>query len=104
MRSAQRASATGSGSVDDLTARARIRDAAIASFATTGFDATVREIAARARVSPGLITHHFGSKETLRAECDSEVLRQLVEIKLDGVRRSPSEQVAMIAELDDFGA
>ena len=37
--------------IDDLTARARIRDAAIDAFAATGFDATVRQIAARARVS-----------------------------------------------------
>lgn len=88
---------------DDLTARARIRDAAIDAFAAKGFDATVREIAARAGVSAGLITHHFGSKDALRAACDSEVLRRLLQIKLDGGRRSPSEQVAMIAELDDYG-
>ena len=89
--------------IDDLTARARIRDAAIDAFAAQGFDATVREIAARAGVSAGLITHHFGSKDALRDACDSEVLRRVLEIKLDGVRRSPSEQVAMIAELDGFG-
>jgi AcrR family transcriptional regulator len=89
--------------IDDLTARARIRDAAIDAFAAQGFDATVREIAARAGVSAGLITHHFGSKDGLRDACDSEVLRRVLEIKLDGVRRSPSEQVAMIAELDGFG-
>jgi len=88
---------------DDLTARARIRDAAIEAFAARGFDATVREIASRAGVSPGLITHHFGSKDALRAACDSEALRRVLEIKLDGVRRSPTEQVAMIAELDEFG-
>ncbi|HEY5230130.1 MAG TPA: TetR family transcriptional regulator, partial [Galbitalea sp.] len=41
--------------LDDLTARARIRDAAITCFAATGFDATVRQIAARAGVSAGLI-------------------------------------------------
>jgi AcrR family transcriptional regulator len=89
--------------VDDLTARARIRDAAIEAFAARGFDATVRDIAARAGVSPGLITHHFGSKDALREACDAEALRRVFEIKLDGVRRSPSEQVAMIAELDGFG-
>ena len=89
--------------VDDLTARARIRDAAIEAFASRGFDATVREIASRAGVSPGLITHHFGSKDALREACDAEALRRVLEIKLDGVRRSPSEQVGMIAELDEFG-
>jgi AcrR family transcriptional regulator len=59
----------------DLTARARIRDAAVACFAEQGFDASYRTIAQRAGVSPGLITHHFGSKQALRAECDAEVLR-----------------------------
>jgi AcrR family transcriptional regulator len=59
---------------DDLTARAQIRDAAIECFARSGFRASFREIAARAGVSPALITHHFGSKAALRGECDSEVL------------------------------
>ena len=89
---------------DDLTARARIRDAAIECFASRGFDATVREIAKRAGVSPGLITHHFGSKDELRVVCDVEVIRRVREIKLDGIHRSPSEAVALIAELDEFGA
>lgn len=65
----------------DLTARAKIRDAAIACFAEQGFGASFRAIAARAGVSPGLITHHFGSKEALRAECDTEVLRRYRALK-----------------------
>ncbi len=71
----------------DLTARARIRDAAVACFAEEGFDASFRTIAKRAGVSPGLITHHFGSKEALRAECDTEVLRQYTTLKTDVVDR-----------------
>jgi AcrR family transcriptional regulator len=94
---------TGNSPAEDFTARARIRDAAIECFASSGFDATVREIAARAGVSAGLITHHFGSKEALREECDAEALRRVFAIKVEGARRSPREQVAMIAELDDFG-
>ena len=69
----------------DLTARARIRDAAIACFAEEGFGASFRTIAARADVSPGLITHHFGSKEALREECDAEVLRQYAALKTDAI-------------------
>lgn len=69
----------------DLTARARIRDAAIECFAEQGFTASFRTIAARAGVSAGLITHHFASKEQLRAECDAEVLRRYRVIKTDGV-------------------
>jgi TetR/AcrR family transcriptional regulator, regulator of cefoperazone and chloramphenicol sensitivity len=57
---------------DDLTARARIRDAAIRLFAERGIDgATVRDIAQAAGVSSGLLRHHFGSKEALRDVCDA---------------------------------
>src|SRR5919199_4813955 len=73
--------------VSDLTARARIRDAAIESFAEEGFDTGLRAIAVRAGVSPGLITHHFGSKAALRAESDAEVLRQYRMVKSDAVAR-----------------
>jgi AcrR family transcriptional regulator len=73
--------------VSDLTARARIRDAAIESFAQEGFDTGLRAIALRAGVSPGLITHHFGSKAALRAECDAEVLRLYRTVKSDAVSR-----------------
>lgn len=55
----------------DLTARARIRQAAIAIFAERGFTrATMRLIAERAGVSPALVVHHFGSKVGLREACD----------------------------------
>jgi AcrR family transcriptional regulator len=90
-------------STDDLTARARIRDAAIECFAARGFEATVREIAARAGVSAGLITHHFGSKDALREECDAEVLRRVLELKTDAIRMSPGAAIARIAELDNYG-
>lgn len=67
MRSANRA-------VDDLTARARIRDSAIVYFGRHGFQsATVRAIAADAGVSPALVIHHFGSKDALRQACDNYV-------------------------------
>ncbi len=59
---------------DDRTARARIRDAAIGCFAADGVEATsVRAIATAAGVSPGLVIHHFGSKEGLRHACDEHV-------------------------------
>lgn len=58
----------------DLTARARIRDAAIAGFADQGFaKTTLRVIADRAGVSPALVVHHFGSKDGLRAACDEHL-------------------------------
>ncbi|MGK5680603.1 TetR/AcrR family transcriptional regulator [Actinoplanes sp. URMC 104] len=65
----------------DLTARARIRDAAIELFAERGVDAaTIRDIAQRAEVSSGLLRHHFGSKEGLRDACDEWALGQLTKV------------------------
>lgn len=59
----------------DLTARAKIRNAAITQFARDGFQkSNLRAIAAAAGVSVGLIPHHFGSKEGLRTACDEYVL------------------------------
>nr|WP_294691216.1 TetR family transcriptional regulator [uncultured Friedmanniella sp.] len=64
---------------EDLTARAKIRDAAVLLFGRTGFDRTsVRSVAEAAGVSPGLVLHHFGSKDGLRAECDAHVVDLLV--------------------------
>jgi AcrR family transcriptional regulator len=66
------------GSDQDLTARARIRDAAIGLFAERGIDgATIRDIAQAAQVSSGLLRHHFGSKEGLRDACDEFAMAQL---------------------------
>ncbi len=60
---------------EDLTARARIRDVALLHFAERGVEgATIRGIAADAGVSPGLVQHHYGSKEELRQACDAYVV------------------------------
>lgn len=65
-------------SQSDLTARARIRDAAITLFAEKGIAAaTIRDIAQAAGVSSGLLRHHFGSKEGLRDACDEYALNQI---------------------------
>jgi TetR/AcrR family transcriptional regulator, regulator of cefoperazone and chloramphenicol sensitivity len=89
------ASGAGERSAEDLTARARIRDAALALFAERGMDgATIRDIAKAAGVSGGLVRHHFGSKDGLRAACDSYALDQIMRIKeqavLDGQLANPS--------------
>ena len=61
---------------EDLTARARIRDAAMRHFGEHGFErSTIRGIAETAGVSSGLVRHHFGSKQALRDACDEYVLR-----------------------------
>lgn len=72
---------------EDLTARARIRDAAFKHFSEHGFTrATIRDIARTAGVSPGLVRHHFGSKEALRQACD--------EYALDALRRYNDQALA----------
>lgn len=65
---------------------ARIRVAAITEFAAHGFTkTTVRGIAEAAGVSPGLVIHHFGSKDGLRAACDDYVFEALTETKREKV-------------------
>jgi AcrR family transcriptional regulator len=69
---------TGDTAFEDLTARARIRNAALRYFTEYGFDrATIRDIARAAGVSPGLVRHHFGSKDELRRACDTYALEAL---------------------------
>jgi AcrR family transcriptional regulator len=74
----------------DLTARARIRDAAIARFAAEGVSATsVRAIAGDAGVSPALVIHHFGSKDALRVACDQHVAGLIRERKRAAMNAGP---------------
>ncbi|WJV45645.1 TetR/AcrR family transcriptional regulator [Streptomyces flavofungini] len=63
---------------NDLTGRARLREAALELFAERGFEATsTRAVAAAAGLSPALVTKHFGSKEGLRAAVDTHVLDRI---------------------------
>ncbi|MGU3292619.1 TetR family transcriptional regulator [Williamsia sp. M5A3_1d] len=92
--------------MSDLTARARVRDAAIAVFARDGFVASVRTIAEEAGVSPGLVIHHFGSKEGLRAECDAHVLDLTRQRNLTALADAESSAAAVgdrLAGLADAG-
>jgi AcrR family transcriptional regulator len=58
----------------DLTAKAVIRDEALRLFAEQGPDrVSVRQVAAAAGVSPGLVMHHFGSRRGLREAVDAQV-------------------------------
>ncbi|MEL4504423.1 TetR family transcriptional regulator [Luteococcus sp. H138] len=66
----------------DLLPQARIRMAALELFGAQGFEkTTIRQIATRAGVSPGLVIHHFGSKNQLRAVCDDWVIEALAQEK-----------------------
>jgi AcrR family transcriptional regulator len=67
--------------------RARIVDAALHLFAEHGYDGTsVRMIAERAGVSPGLLYHYFPAKEAL--------LRALFEATMEDVRASFAQAAA----------
>jgi AcrR family transcriptional regulator len=87
---------------DDLRAAAVIRETATRLFADRGAAAvTVREIAAAAGVSPGLVMHHYGSKDGLKDAVDrraavffEEMLNELARIKEEGGGTSLAELFA----------
>lgn len=88
---------------EDRTARARIRDAAIARFATQGAAATsVKAIAGDVGVSPALVFHHFGSKDGLREVCDKYVLETIEVQKRDALAAGP--RLDILAALRSQGA
>lgn len=87
----------------DLTARARIRDAALELFAEHGFAGTsMRSIATAAGVSLGLVQHHFTSKEGVRRACDdhvTEVFRdRLLALEDSGQLASPNVLAGLVGE------
>jgi AcrR family transcriptional regulator len=89
--------ALASTALDDLTARARIRDAALHHFATHGHaGATLRGIAADAGVSLGLVQHHFGSKDGLRAACDAYVMDRIRAYKVEMVEEGKGADPAFL--------
>ena len=90
-------------SVDDLTAAARIRDAAIDQFGQHGFGTSVRAIATAAGVSPALVIHHFGSKDKLRQACDDYVAESILEAKTESIQSTdPASWFAQMAEIESF--
>jgi TetR/AcrR family transcriptional regulator, regulator of cefoperazone and chloramphenicol sensitivity len=86
----------------DLTARTRIREAALAVIAERGVHAaTLRLIAARGGVSAGLVSHYYGSKQAVVDEVSAwvlKVLRQSVDLPGSG---SPADDAQ--ARLAAFG-
>lgn len=83
-------------SPSDLTARARIRDAALRQFAAAGVAATsIRDVAQAAGVSPGLVQHHFRSKVGLRSAVDAFVIQRATDAFGVVIADGPAEQSAM---------
>ncbi len=90
-------------SSEDLTTAARIRDAAIEQFGTHGFTTGVRAIAAAADVSPGLVIHHFGSKDGLRKACDDYIAEYIRTAKSESIQSSdPATWLAQMAEIEEY--
>lgn len=75
----------------------RIRQAALEGFARDGVSATsIRDVAAAAGVSPGLVQHYFASKGALRAAVDEHVTE--VARRALGVRHVEGDVIDDIAE------
>ncbi len=88
--------------VEDQTALARIRDAAILRFGREGFGVGLRAVAQDAGVSPALVLHHFGSKAGLRVECDAHVLSSIRLLKEESLADGSVNGVLMaLASLDE---
>lgn len=87
----------------DLTAIARIRDAAIEQFGEHGFAVGLRAIAEAAGVSAALVIHHFGSKDGLRKACDDYIAEEIRSEKSDTIRSSdPATWFAQVADIESF--
>ncbi|NWG45049.1 MAG: TetR/AcrR family transcriptional regulator [Alphaproteobacteria bacterium] len=73
--------------LEPKSGRDRILLVAMRLFGEQGFDSvTVRDIAAAADVSVGLINHHFGSKDGLRDQVDAHFLEVFEAAYLEGTR------------------
>jgi AcrR family transcriptional regulator len=73
----------------DITAYARIRDAALKLYGEHGASASsVRAIAKAAGVSPGLVQHHFKTKAELQASLEAYALEKIVELARIGLAQS----------------
>ncbi|AGC63961.1 transcriptional regulator [Mycobacterium liflandii 128FXT] len=87
----------------DLTAAARIRDAAIEQFGQHGFGVSLRAIAEGAGVSAALVIHHFGSKEGLRKACDNYVAEEIRSEKLTAMQSNdPATWLGQLAQVESY--
>jgi AcrR family transcriptional regulator len=87
----------------DLTAAARIRDAALEQFGQHGFAVGLRTIAEAAGVSAALVIHHFGSKDGLRKACDDYIAEEIRSGKSEAMRSTdPATWFAQMAEIESY--
>ncbi|OBJ20370.1 TetR/AcrR family transcriptional regulator [Mycobacterium colombiense] len=87
----------------DLTAAARIRDAAIEQFGEHGFGVGLRAIAEAAGVSAALVIHHFGSKDGLRRACEDYIAETIRGTKSEALQSNdPATWFAQMAEIEEY--
>lgn len=87
----------------DLTAAARIRDAAIEQFGEHGFGVGLRTIAEAAGVSAALVIHHFGSKDGLRKACDEYIAEEIRSEKSQTIQSNdPATWLGALAEIESY--
>lgn len=87
----------------DLTAAARIRDAAIEQFGEHGFGVGLRAIAEAAGVSAALVIHHFGSKDGLRKACEDYIAETIRGNKSEALQSNdPATWFAQMAEIEEY--
>ena len=87
----------------DLTATARIRDAAIEQWGQYGFGVGLRTIAEAAGVSAALVIHHFGSKDGLHKACDDFVAEEIRSSKSQALQSNdPATWFAAMAEIESY--
>lgn len=89
--------------MDDRTAKAKLRDAAIEIVAEgDSKDLTARGVAERAGLSAGLIRHHFGSMSELLVACDEYVAATIKRLKEDVIGGGGTfDALTVIRESDD---
>jgi AcrR family transcriptional regulator len=77
----------------DLSTYARIRHAALEGFATRGTaGTTIRDVAAAAGVSPGLVQHYFGTKAGLKEAVEQYVIDVAISAFADLVGEQPDSE------------
>ena len=82
-------------STNDLTAKARIRNAVLDLFGTKGEDGTsMRAIASAAGVTVGLLVHHFGTKDGIRAAVEDHVVDHFAHAIAHAPNQGTPQQIA----------
>lgn len=86
-----------------ITAQARLIDAAIASFAEHGYHATTtRDIAARAEMSPAALYVHHDSKESLLFEISRSGHEVAADVIREAIAREDKPQNQLRSAVYDF--